>query len=103
MKSKDSNLKWEIRKRGQSKILAYCTRAIITRGLYVFYPIFQRGLYCRAVYDEEQLIFHDSFFFMQVATKNRIVGYFFVVHTQYFCTKAAVYTTERCVLQDTFL
>ena len=44
---------------------------------------------------------------MQVATKNRIVGYFFVVHTyyltQYFCTKAAVYTTERFVLQDTFL
>ena len=46
---------------------------------------------------------------MQVPTKNRIVGYFFVVHTyyltptQYFCTKAVVYTTERFVLQDTFL
>ena len=27
----------------------YCTRAIITRGLYIFYPIFHCGLYCRAV------------------------------------------------------
>ena len=27
----------------------YRTRAIITRGLYIFYPIFHRGLYCRAV------------------------------------------------------
>ena len=54
------------------------------------------------VYDAEWLIFHDSFF-MQVATKNRIVGYFFVVLTQYFSTKAAVYTTERFVLQEIFL
>ena len=42
-------------------------------------------------------------FFMQVATKNRIVGYFFVVLTQSFCTKAAVYTAERFILQETFL
>ena len=27
----------------------YRTRAIISRGLYNFYPIFQCGLYCRAV------------------------------------------------------
>ena len=27
----------------------YRTRAIITRGLYIFYPIFHCGLYCRAV------------------------------------------------------
>jgi hypothetical protein len=42
---------------------------------------------------------------MQVATRNRIVGYFFVVHTyyltQYFCTKAPV--SERFALQKTFL
>ena len=27
----------------------YRTRAIISRGLYIFYPIFHCGLYCRAV------------------------------------------------------
>ena len=27
----------------------YHTRAIISRGLYIFYPIFHCGLYCRAV------------------------------------------------------
>ena len=27
----------------------YRTRAIITRGLYFFYPIFHCGLYCREV------------------------------------------------------
>ena len=27
----------------------YRTRAIISRGLYIFYPIFNCGLYCRAV------------------------------------------------------
>ena len=27
----------------------YCKRAIITCGLYIFYPIFHCGLYCRAV------------------------------------------------------
>ena len=29
--------------------LNYRTRAIINRGLYIFYPIFHCGLYCRAV------------------------------------------------------
>ena len=41
--------------------LIYCTRAIISHGLYIFYPIFQFGLYCRAVYNSERLIFCDSF------------------------------------------
>ena len=35
----------------------YRTRAIITRGLYLFYPIFHCGLYCRAVYIVERLVF----------------------------------------------
>ena len=30
-------------------LLIYRTCAIITRGLYIFYPIFHCGLYCRAV------------------------------------------------------
>ena len=37
------------------------TRAIITRGLYTFCPIFHYALYCTAVYNTERLIFHDSF------------------------------------------
>ena len=37
----------------------YRTRVIITCGLYIFYPC---GLYCRAVYNADQLLFHDSFF-----------------------------------------
>ena len=36
-------------------------RTRISRGLYIFYPIFYCGLYCRAVYNAEQLIFHDFF------------------------------------------
>ena len=45
----------------------YSMRAIISCGLYIFYPIFHCGLYCRAVNNTERLIFRDSFF----ATKNR--------------------------------
>ena len=40
----------------------YQTHAIINRRLYIFYPIFHCGLYCRAVYNAERLIFHGSFF-----------------------------------------
>ena len=40
------------------------TRAIISRGLYIFYPIFHRSLYCRGVYNAERLIIHDSFLFI---------------------------------------
>ena len=49
-------------------LFMYRMRAIITRGLYILYHIFLCGLYCRAVYDAEQLIFHNYFF----VTKNRI-------------------------------
>ena len=34
----------------------YRTRAIITRGLYLFYSIFHCGLYSRAVYTAERLV-----------------------------------------------
>ena len=37
--------------------LRYRTRAIITRGLYLFYPIFHCGLYLRAVNTAERLVF----------------------------------------------
>ena len=30
-------------------LFVYRTGAIITRGLYIFYPVFHLGLYCRAV------------------------------------------------------
>ena len=39
-----------------TEILIYRTRAIITRGLYYFYPIFHCGLYMRAVYTSERLV-----------------------------------------------
>ena len=48
--------------------------------LYIYYPIFHCSLYCRAVYDAERLIFHDSFFHPS-RNKKYIVGYFSVVHS----------------------
>ena len=64
-----------------------------------FYPIFHCGLYCRAVYNAERLIFHDSFLSsnlykeaIQVATKKQYSTYY--VYT-------AVYAAERFV--ETFL
>ena len=39
----------------------YRIRAIITRGFYIFYPIFHCSLYFRAVYNAERLVFHDFF------------------------------------------
>ena len=38
-------------------ICKYRTRAIITRGLYLFHPIFHCGLYLREVYIVERLVF----------------------------------------------
>jgi hypothetical protein len=43
----------------------YRTRAIITRGLYFFYPVFHCGLYLRAVYTAERLIFTWIFFHLK--------------------------------------
>ena len=81
--------------------LNYSMRAIISRGLYIFYPIFHCGLYCRAVYNAERSIFHDSFF-IQVATKNRIdTASILLFCCIYYVT--AVYTAERFVLQEIFL
>ena len=37
--------------------IMYCTHAIISRGLYFFKPIFHCGLYFRAAYTAERLIF----------------------------------------------
>ena len=39
-----------------NQLTNYRTRAIITRGLYFFYPIFHCGLYLRAVYTAERLV-----------------------------------------------
>ena len=41
----------------------YRKRAIITRGLYIFYPILYYGLYFRAVYYAKRLILNDSFLY----------------------------------------
>ena len=57
----------------------YRTRAIITRGLYLFYLIFHCGLYSREVYIAERLVLQGNFsgpWFLKnssnVAKKNRI-------------------------------
>ena len=47
----------------------YRTRAIITRGLYLFYPIFHCGLYLRAVYTAERLVFTWIFFHLKSPQK----------------------------------
>ena len=52
----------------------YRTRAIISRGLYIFYPIFHCGLYCRVVYNAERLLFCDSFFI------QKLISVLFAVH-----------------------
>ena len=59
---KDIDNKTVQRSRGLHPLFTY---AIITRGLYIFYPSFHCGLYCREAYNAEWLIFHDSFFFHQ--------------------------------------
>ena len=51
-------------------IQIYHTRAIITRGLYILYPIFHCGLYYRAAYNAERLSFHDFFFSYNIYTKT---------------------------------
>ena len=51
--------------------IKYRTRAIISRGLYIFYPIFHYGLYCRAVYNAERLLFRDSFFIQFTSSDRR--------------------------------
>ena len=42
-------------------IFTYRTRAIITRGLYLFYLIFHCGLYSREVYIAERLVLQGNF------------------------------------------
>ena len=79
-------------------------RAIITRGLYIFYPIFHCSLYCRAVYNAEQLMFHIFLSYLyKDATKNRIDTTFllYILHTCITAVTAA-YTAEWCVLQEKF-
>ena len=48
----------------------YRTRAIITRGLYSFYPIFHCGLYLRAVYTAERLVITWLFFHLRSPEKK---------------------------------
>ena len=50
---------------------AYRTRAIITRGLYFFYPIFHCGLYLRAVCTAERLVITWLFFHLRLPKLNR--------------------------------
>ena len=49
--------------------LQYRTRAIITRGLYLFYPIFHCGLYLRAVSTAARLVLTLFFFHLKSPQK----------------------------------
>ena len=51
------NMSFQVSK-GKGYKIRYRTRAIITRGLYLFYPIFHCGLYLRAVYTAARSVFH---------------------------------------------
>ena len=59
----------------------YCTRAIITRGLYIFYPIFT------VVYIEERFILQTIY----VLKKG-------ILH--FLSLKSAVYTQERLLIKS---
>ena len=52
------------------KNIIYRTRVIITRGLYLFYPIFHCGLYLRAVFTAERLVF--TWFFIYLRSPQKI-------------------------------
>ena len=53
----------------ETTFLMYRTRPIITRGLYLFYPIFHCGLYLRAVYTAERLVITWIFFHLRSPKK----------------------------------
>ena len=65
-----------LEKQGKSNTY-YRMRAIITRGLYFFYSIFHCGLYCRAVYNVERVVFHGSFLSNQGCIHGCIKGCLF--------------------------
>ena len=52
-------------------ICKYRTRAIITRGLYLFHPIFHCGLYLREVYTAERLVISWIFFHLAKSPKKK--------------------------------
>ena len=52
--------------------MVYHTGIIITRRLYIFYPNFHCGLYCRAVYNAKRLIIHNSFFSSKLLTPSKL-------------------------------
>ena len=71
----------------------YRTRAIISRGLYFFYPIFHCGYYCREACTAERLIFHNYFFpsnlyknAIQKEYRNRLFCCTMYIHITYIHT-----------------
>ena len=80
--------------------IRYRRSAIISRSLYFFHPIFHCSLYCRAVYNAEWLILHDSFFSSQNKKWNSAL---FLLYLKKVAVHWDVYAAERFVLQESFL
>ena len=78
--------------------MEYRTRAIITRGLYFFYPIFHCGLYSRAVYAAERLVLPDSFFICSLTALQ-----IHTVEVQWKCSETTVILKKYSGLQLTML
>ena len=85
--------------------LNYSMRAIISRGLFIFYP----GLYCRAVYNADRLIFHHSFFSsnlyknaIQLASKNRLLTTFllYILTLVFFRIRCSLYCRRVCLTRN---
>ena len=60
---------YQMDKFGNQRSNIYRTRAIITRDLYLFYPIFHCGLYLRAVCTAERLVITWIFFHLRSPQK----------------------------------
>ena len=54
------------------ELLIYRRRAIITCGLYIFYPTYHCGLYCRAVSVRDNLCSKQDFFFQFLGLKSAV-------------------------------
>ena len=79
-------------------IFRYRTRAIISRGLYIFYPIFHCGLYCRAVSVTDNLC-SKQFLGLKSAVYNQ-EHFQIKIGLQTVSRNISVFTTFRNCLQN---
>ena len=93
-------INWEF---GSEKGLKYRICAVITHGLYIFNPIFHCGLYCRAAYNIEQLLFHDSFFFrltLILRQNKKQKTLLFVAYVLHYCGYCGLQCRVVCITRN---